>query len=188
MKKVETPAYSVVLIAIFAALLFVCNYLARIDIGPVPITLQMIPVILAGAVLGSWRGAAAILIVIILDLFHIPTFPGKVGIGLLTSITFGYIIGWVVAAYIVGLIIPKILKDAQPSWSVYLKVFAVCAIVGIGVVYFFGVVWAALFFGKSAAVLWQYFVYPFIIPDLIKMGIVTFIIYILHKNRVVRWN
>ncbi|MFV0322524.1 MAG: biotin transporter BioY [Alphaproteobacteria bacterium] len=188
MKRVESPTYNIVLIAIFAAFLFVTNYLARIDVGPVPITLQTIAVMLAGIVLGSWRGAAAILIVIILDLFHIPTFPGKVGLGLVTSITFGYIIGWVFAAYVIGLIVPKMLKDTQPSFKLYLKVYIACVLVNMLVIYPFGIAWAAIFFGKSAAVLWQYFVAPFIIPNLIKMGIVTFIVFILHKNRVVSWN
>lgn len=188
MKRVESPTYNIVLIAIFAALLFVCNYLARIDVGPVPITLQTMAVMLAGIILGSWRGAAAILIVIILDLFHIPTFPGKVGLGLVTSITFGYIIGWVFAAYIIGLIAPKILKNTQPNIAVYLKLYIACVLVNTVVVYSFGVAWAAIFFGKSAAVLWQYFVAPFIIPNLVKMGLVTFIVFILHKNRVVSWD
>ncbi|MFV0431686.1 MAG: biotin transporter BioY [Alphaproteobacteria bacterium] len=185
MKRIETPTSSIVLIAIFAAFLTVCNYLARIDIGPVPITLQMIPVMLAGAVLGSWRGAVAIIIVVLLDIFHIPTFPGKIGIGLVSSITFGYIIGWVFAAYIIGLIVPKLLKAEAASIILFIKVFIVCAFVGIVVVYFFGVLWAALFFGKSAAVLWKFFVLPFIIPDLIKSALVAFIIMLLHKYRVI---
>lgn len=55
----KQPATDLALIAVFAALIAVFSVNARGSVGPVPITLQTLAVILSGLVLGPWRGFAA---------------------------------------------------------------------------------------------------------------------------------
>jgi biotin transport system substrate-specific component len=70
--------------------------------SPVPITGQTLGVILCGAALGAHRGGAAILLWATLGLLLPVYADGGSGAGHLGGVTGGYIIGFVVAAYAVG--------------------------------------------------------------------------------------
>ncbi|GAA1807747.1 biotin transporter BioY [Nesterenkonia flava] len=92
--------------AIFAALVAVLGQVAALPIGPVPITLQTLGVMLAGAVLGPWRGAGSMLLLILLTAAGLPLMSqGSGGLGVFAGPTAGFILGWVPAAFIIGLVV-----------------------------------------------------------------------------------
>jgi biotin transport system substrate-specific component len=63
---------------------------------PVPLTLQTFAVLLAGGVLGSTRGALAMIVYLVVGSLGVPWFAdGGSGFG---GATFGYIVGFIVAA------------------------------------------------------------------------------------------
>ena len=67
---------------------------------PVPLTLQTFAVLLAGSALGSLRGAAAMALYAVVGIAGVPWFAeGSSGY---SAPSFGYIIGFIVAAFIVG--------------------------------------------------------------------------------------
>src|SRR5207247_884090 len=74
---------------------------------PVPGTLQTLPVLLAGALLGARAGAASQMAYIIMGMTGLPVFalPGS-GPAYLMGPTGGYLIGFVAAAYVTGRMIP----------------------------------------------------------------------------------
>ncbi len=186
MRTFQNSTYSLALTAIFAALLIIFNYF-RIEIGPVPITLQTVLILLAGSILGSFRGAAVIIIVLLINILHLPAFPDKAGFAIFASITFGYIIGWIVAAFFVGLFVPKMIKASIGKAFPFFPVFLIYAFASIGIIYIFGILWAGLLFDQSIKSLWLYFVAPFILPDLAKAAFVTFLLFLLQKYRLVKW-
>lgn len=57
-------------------LICLCARLPAFAIGPVPITLQSLAVILAGAVLGPWRGGLVVLLYLLLGGLGLPVFAG----------------------------------------------------------------------------------------------------------------
>ena len=71
----------------------------KIEIGVVPITMQTFAVLLSGALLGKARGAASQITYLLMGLAGIPWFSRGGGIQYILSPTFGYIIGFVLAAY-----------------------------------------------------------------------------------------
>src|ERR671923_256528 len=72
---------------------------------PVPLTGQTFGVLLAGAVLGSKRGAASMALYIALGAFGLPVLAGGAsGLAYLSGATVGYLIGFVLAAYVTGLL------------------------------------------------------------------------------------
>ena len=90
------------LVSLFAALLCVSSYVI-IPIGPVPVTLQVLFVLLAGAILGAEMGALSVVIWIMLGSFGLPVFAGgKAGPMVLLGPTGGYLLGFVICAWIVG--------------------------------------------------------------------------------------
>lgn len=71
-----------------------------IPLQPVPLTLQTLSVLLAGAALGPMRGAASMLLYLAIGAAGMPWFAdGNSGIGF---VTFGYVVGFVLAATLVG--------------------------------------------------------------------------------------
>ena len=80
------------LVSLFAALLCVSSHVV-LPIGPVPVTLQVLFVLLAGAVLGAEMGALSVVIWIMLGAFGLPVFAGgKAGPMVLIGPTGGYLL------------------------------------------------------------------------------------------------
>ena len=65
-------------------------------------TLQILFTTLAGIILGSRLGAISVGIYIILGLIGVPVFTSGGGPGYVLQPTFGYLIGFMVGAYVVG--------------------------------------------------------------------------------------
>ncbi len=73
---------------------------------PVPVTLQTFFVLLSGAILGARLGAASQVLYIALGAAGLPVFSmGRVGAAFLFGVTGGYLIGFVVAAFLMGKIL-----------------------------------------------------------------------------------
>jgi biotin transport system substrate-specific component len=70
--------------------------------SPVPITGQTLAVVLAGGALGARRGAGSQLLYLVLGLFLPVYSDGAQGFDVIWGATGGYIVGFVIAAYIVG--------------------------------------------------------------------------------------
>ncbi len=98
-----------VLVALFAALTAIGGWLSfPLPFSPVPITLQVLFVLLAGALLGPMRGALSQIIYVLIGAIGLPVFAQfSGGIGILVGPTGGYLIGFIVAAFLVGLIVEK---------------------------------------------------------------------------------
>jgi biotin transport system substrate-specific component len=128
----------------------------------VPVTGQTFAVLLSGAALGANRGAAAMLLYIALGMIGLPVYAdGAHGVAIVTGATGGYLIGFLVAGWVVGRLSERRL-DRTP-WTA-LPLF----IVGSAIVYAIGVPWLAISadmsIGKAIA---DGFV-PFIPGDIVK--------------------
>ncbi|WP_246945743.1 biotin transporter BioY [Bacillus pinisoli] len=121
-------------VSIFVALMAIganiTSWLPFMQIGGVPITLQTFFCVLAGAVLGSRLGALAMTVYALLGLAGAPVFA-KFGGGLATIVspTFGFILSFILAAYVTGKIIET--KTTVPF-------FFVAGVAGMVVNYFVG--------------------------------------------------
>jgi biotin transport system substrate-specific component len=106
----------------------------------VPITIQSMGVMLAGAVLGRWRGAAAIAIFLILVALGLPLLSGgRGGLGVFFRPSVGFLLGFPVAAFVIGW-----LSERLSTPRSLLRGILVNIIGGIIVLYAFGTVGVAL--------------------------------------------
>lgn len=112
--------------AVLTALIIVGAYI-KIPLPPVPFTLQSFFVILGGLTLGAGCGAAAVALYVFMGLVGIPIFSGGGGFGYVLTPTFGYIIGFLVAAYVGG----KIAAASNKFSRLLCAAFAATAIVYI---------------------------------------------------------
>ncbi|GAA6527154.1 biotin transporter BioY [Intrasporangium sp. DVR] len=73
---------------------------------PVPITVQSLGIMLAGAVLGARRGVAAVLLFLFLVALGLPLLSGgRGGLGVFAGPSVGYLIGFPIAALVIGALI-----------------------------------------------------------------------------------
>lgn len=93
--------------SIFAALTFVGANI-RIPLQPVPITLQTLFVVLAGAVVGPRFGSLAQFMYVGVGVLGLPVFAGSVsGLGVVLGPTGGYLLGFLFAPLVVGYLIAR---------------------------------------------------------------------------------
>ncbi len=112
---------------------------------PVPITGQTLGLLLVGASLGSRRGAASVVLYLAQGAAGLPFFAGGVGgLHVLLGPGGGYLIGFVPAAFCVGLL-------AERGYD--RRFLSAVLVFGLGelIVYLHGVPWLALFVGADKA-------------------------------------
>jgi biotin transport system substrate-specific component len=152
-----------VLVVLFSAFVALTAQV-EIPLWPVPLTLQTLGVLFTGAVLGSRRGALALLLYLTEGALGLPVFAGGAsGVGYMLGPTGGYLVGFVVAAGVVGWL-------AQRGWDRRLVWAAVAMVIGNVIIYVCGVAWLAVFLGD----LWGALVKGmllFVIGDLIKIAV-----------------
>jgi biotin transport system substrate-specific component len=163
------PLRKKMLVSLFASLLCVSSYIV-LPIGPVPVTLQVLFVLLAGAVLGAEMGALSVIIWILLGTFGLPVFAGgKAGPMVLLGPTGGYLLGFVTCAWIVGALTRKESASKIRTGAAMLIGLAVAYIIGLT-----GFMASFAFFLQKPMTLQQGLtvaVFPFIPFDLVKVAI-----------------
>ncbi|GGD41089.1 BioY family transporter [Microbacterium faecale] len=131
-------------IAVFAGIIIVLGIMGPIPVpGLVPITAQTLGVMLAGTVLGWRRGGAAVLIVFLLVAIGLPVLSGgRGGLGVFLGPTAGYLIGWLPAVVVVG-----VLAHLGARRLVWWRVALGAVVGGIVVMYAVGIPGVALVTG-----------------------------------------
>ena len=147
---------------LFAALTAMGAFIA-IPIGPVPIVLQNLFVMLAGLLLGGRWGLASVGIYLLAGLCGLPVFAGgQSGIGRLIGPTGGYLIGYLPAVYIIGRLTERsdhrVLRDAAAM------------VIATVVLYACGVSWLKVVTGLSWAKTLAVGMLPFLIGDAAKIA------------------
>lgn len=140
--KIKTK--EIILVSLFTALTAIGAFI-KIPMKPAPITLQFLFTALAGMMLGAKLGSLSQLVYILLGLIGIPIFTEGGGISYVMKPTFGYLIGFVVAAYVIGKISEK---NSRNSVIMY---FAAC-VLGLAATYAIGVPYLYLILTKVALV------------------------------------
>src|SRR3712207_2857288 len=100
MSKKRISKRDLTMTALFVTLITVGAFI-RIPLPNCPFTLQILFTTLAGIILGSRLGAVSVGIYIILGLIGVPVFTSGGGPGYILHPTFGYLVGFMVGAYVV---------------------------------------------------------------------------------------
>lgn len=100
-------ATSLARVAVFAAIVAVLGLPGGFTVaGGVPITVQTLGVMLAGAILGPWLGALSMTVLMALVALGLPLLAGgRGGIGVFFGPSAGYLLGWIIGALVIGLIV-----------------------------------------------------------------------------------
>ncbi|RWN60805.1 biotin transporter BioY [Mesorhizobium sp.] len=154
------------LLAIVGTLVLTLSAKTRVLLGPVDISMQTLAVFLISAAFGMRLGVATLLLYMAEGAIGLPVFQGTpekgIGIAYMLGSTGGYLFGFVVMAAIVG-------WAADRGWDRHpVKLFNAMLVAEI-VMMAMGFAWLALLIGPEKS--WQFGVVPFIVGDLIKVGL-----------------
>jgi biotin transport system substrate-specific component len=130
---------------------------------PVPITLQTFAVLLVGAGLGSILGTASLALYVLVGMIGAPVYAGgEGGWEWIKGATGGYLVGFVVAAGLAGLLAERRL-DRRMATAV------TAMLTGNVIVYVFGLPWLAHVADFSWQETLEKGLYPFVVGDLLKL-------------------
>lgn len=154
----------------FAVLTGVGGRLAiHLGYTPVPVTLQVLAVIMSGLVLGGRWGAISQLQYLMLGIMGVPVFTGVIpGPAALVGPTGGYLLGFVAGAYVCGTLFERLnSRTSTAAW--------IAGIAGIVAIYSFGTPWLALWlklsgrsWGDCMIGAWRLGIVPFFGIDILK--------------------
>lgn len=157
---------NLIIVAMFAALTAIGAFI-KIPIPYVPFTLQYLFCALAGLILGSRLGALSQIVYVAIGLAGVPVFTEGGGISYLFKPTFGYLIGLIVAAYVIGKI-----RENVKNLTFLKTIFTM--LIGLFLIYLFGVTYLyfiyRLYLGKNVSFYFAFF-YGFVVfipGDLVK--------------------
>ena len=171
-------ARKLVYTALFAVLTAVGAFL-RIPLGVSSITLQFLFTAMAGVLLGPGCGALSQGVYVALGLMGLPIFTTGGGFGYVLQPTFGFLLGLIPAAAIIGAISRR---SASP------RRLALACLAGLAALYAVGVPYMALilngYMGKGmsvSALLWAGML-PFLPGDAIKIAVTALLCPLLRKR------
>lgn len=173
-------ATDLALIAAFAALIAALAYIGAIPVAGagVPITLQTLGVALAGAILGPLRGSLSVVLYLALGAIGLPVFAEhSAGLGVFTSISFGYLVSFPIAAALIGYLVKYLLGTKRTS---ALWVFLAIAAGSVLVVHPMGIIGMKLHQDVAwlTALSWDL---PFWFGDLVKTAIAAIVAAEVHR-------
>ncbi|HOD31247.1 MAG TPA: biotin transporter BioY [Smithellaceae bacterium] len=156
------PIKGIVYAALFGALTAAGAFII-IPVPPVPITAQTFFLNVAASLLGGPLGATSQFIYVMLGVVGVPVFAGgKAGLGVLFGPTGGYLIGFIVAAFVIG-ILAKMKKDTGVFWYIF------SMFIGMVIIDAFGTIQLSLVAALSLKKAFGVGVLPFLPGDITKI-------------------
>lgn len=137
--------------------------------SPVPVTGQTFAVLMVGGLSGAWRGSLSVLLYIIMGMAGLGVFALGGGFSILLGPTGGYLVGFIAAAYITGLL-------AERGWDRRIATTILAMVFGNMAVYVFGLLRLCCLIGVSSTVL-TVGLFPFIVGDLLKIALAASIVF-----------
>lgn len=153
-------------LAVAGTLLLTLSAKTKLVLGPVDLSLQTLAVMLIAAGFGLRLGVTTLLLYLFEGALGLPVFQGtpEKGIGVLymAGPTGGYLLGFVAMAATVG-------WAADRGWDRSVATFLPVLLIAEAVMMVLGFGWLSLLIGAEKA--WTFGVLPFVVPDLVKVGI-----------------
>lgn len=167
-KQSKLSTRDLVYVALCASLMAICSWISIP--AAVPFTLQTFAVFLVVGVLGGKLGTLSVIVYILIGSIGIPVFSGfKGGLSALAGPTGGYILGFILSALVMWAF-----EKFLGRKTLFL---AISMIIGLILCYLFGTIWFIIVYssknGEAISMMsaLSMCVFPFIIPDAVKIAL-----------------
>ena len=145
---------------LFGSIILIISGKMKVDLYPVPMTLQPLAVLMIGMLYGRNLATATIGLYILQGIAGLPVFAYGGGLLYLCGPTGGFIIGFFIAGLILG-------ELADRGWGRNIVSAIFCMILGMFIIYSFGILQLSVIKGFEFAIIKGF--YPFLIGDLYKL-------------------
>ena len=163
----HTQIVKFLFIALIGSIILAISSKIKIPFYPVPMTMQTLIVLMIGIGFGWKLGVATVALYLFEGIIGLPVFSGspEKGVGLVyfTGPTMGYLLGFLVTAYISG----KFIYDNNIV-STFLKLFFATSLI-----YVLGMTWLGILIGWDKPI-FQLGAQPFLLAELFKILLATF--------------
>ncbi len=160
-----------VILAVVGATLLTLSAKIKVPFWPVPMTLQTFAVFAIAAAYGMRLGTTTVALYLAQGAAGLPVFTGTpekgIGLAYMMGPTGGYLVGFLVAAAIVG-------WAADRGWSRSPVKLGGAMLIGELVILILGVIWLAWLFGADKAI--GFGIGPFIVTDLVKLALAAVLV------------
>ena len=162
------------LLALAGSALVAASAQIHVPLVPVPITGQTFGVLIVGMALGWRLGAASLALYMAEGTIGLPVFANfAAGPGVMVGPTGGYIVGFVLAAGIVGYL-------AERGWDRTFGLTALAMLIGNVAIYVPGLLWLASQIGPEKAI--EFGLAPFLIGDALKLALAAGLFPVIWKR------
>ena len=161
-------------VAFFTAMTTIGAWISfPLPFSPVPIVLANLVVILSGAILGKWLGPLSQIVYLLMGIIGIPVFANHTaGPSVIAGPTGGYLIGYVLAAFVTGLLV-EYLPHIHRSRAADSARLAFSLTMGALVIYLTGISWLARVAGMDIHTALVKGFYPYLPGDAVKIIVGT---------------
>tara|TARA_B100000963_G_scaffold167676_1_gene145666 strand:- start:1382 stop:1978 length:597 start_codon:yes stop_codon:yes gene_type:complete len=173
-----------ILISFLFTILIALSAKISVPFYPVPMTMQTFVVLLCGVILGPKFGFITLSLYFFEGAIGLPVFQGTpergLGILYLMGPTGGYLVGFIISAFLAGLFLSNTMSSNSKSFtklnnrnnltSVFVKL-----LIALTPVYFFGLIWLGIILGWDKPIL-KIGLYPFIVGEFFKITLLSLII------------
>ena len=129
-------------LAIAGSVLMAVSAKIQVPMWPVPMTMQTFAVLVIAMSFGFRLGAATLLLYLAEGAVGLPVFASGTGLAYLAGPTGGYLVGFLVAAALVGWL-------AEKGWDRTVVLTLIAMTLGTAVIFGLGVTWLAIFLGDA---------------------------------------
>ena len=145
---------------LFGSIILIISAKIKVDLYPVPMTLQPLAVLMIGMLFGRNLAIATIGLYILQGIAGFPVFAYGGGLLYLFGPTGGFIVGFFIAGLVLG-------ELADRGWGRNILSSIFCMILGMFIIYFFGILQLSAIKGFAFAIIKGF--YPFLVGDLYKL-------------------
>jgi len=160
--------------SIMAALMCIAGMLVHwVSPALVPFSVLPVLVFMSGIILGAEYAAMAMLVYLVLGLFGLPVFSSAPfgGLGYILKPTFGFILGYVAAAYVIG----RVYREGSLPRAIIGVLAGLVTVYLFGLSYLYVILHWVLHRPISVAYVITIGFVPFILGDLLKAAIAVWV-------------
>ena len=162
-----------VVLVLAGTVLLAISAKVQIPFLPVPVTMQTFVVLVLGIVYGSRLGFITGILYLAEGAIGLPVFAKGAGVAYLLGPTGGYLVGFALAMYVVGLFAERQLART------YIQVILVM-LVGEAIIFVLGVGWLATMYGLETAI--TVGLIPFLWIELVTIALATVTVPLVYKR------
>lgn len=167
-RDITTRRVAMVVAALFGVCLLTLSAKVQVPFWPVPMTMQTLVVLMLGMAYGSRLAAGTVLAYLLVGAAGLPVFAGTpergIGLAYMMGPTAGFLVGFVIAAWIVGFL-------AERGWDRNFLTCGAAMIAGHVAISLSGVVWLAVLVGTTKAI--DIGLVPFLASSALKTALGT---------------